>query len=146
MKISAIVIISTLAVASAFAPSASVQKSTVALNAEEPSSRKAFLSAAALSVFGAAVVPAVANAGTMAQELVTDPTEQWETGKPTPAAAAARKARFANARTQMTSSYPPIKRLTLERKSPVTRLDINAPNFEAYKRTLPGLYKEAPTK
>lgn len=102
----------------------------------EPVTRKAFFSAAA-ATFAA---PLVANA--MAQENVSTPTEQWETGSPTPEAAAARKARFANARTQMTSSYPPIKRLTLERKSPVTRLDINAPNFEAYKKTYPGLYKK----
>jgi hypothetical protein len=80
----------------------------------------------------------------MAQEYVSTPTEQWETGSPTPAAKAARKERFANARTQMTSNFAPIKRLTLERKSPVTRLDINAPNFDAYKRTYPGLYKEVP--
>ena len=99
-------------------------------------SRKAFFSAAA-ATFAA---PLVANA--MAQENVSTPTEQWETGSPTAEAAAARKARFSNARTQMTSSYPPIKRLTLERKSPVTRLDINAPNFEAYKKTYPGLYKK----
>jgi len=31
--------------------------------------------------------------------------------------------------------------LTLERKSPVTRLDINSPGFGAYKSTFPGLYK-----
>lgn len=142
MKFSVVAILSTLAVASAFAP-APVQKQTVALNAE-PTSRQAFLSAAALSVFGAAVLPGAANAASMAQELVTDPTEQWETGSPTPAAAAARKERFSNARTQMTSNFAPIKRLTLERKSPVTRLDINAPNFEAYKQTFPGLYKKAP--
>jgi hypothetical protein len=52
------------------------------------------------------------------------------------------RASFANARTQMDSAFPPIKSLTLERKSPVTRLDINAPNFTAYKRTYPGLFKE----
>ena len=39
------------------------------------------------------------------------------------------------------SNYAPIKRLTLERKSPVTRLDINAPDFTAYKKSYPGLYK-----
>jgi len=65
----------------------------------------------------------------------------WETGSPSAAASAARVARFANARTQMTSAFPPIKRLTLERKSPVTRLDINAPDFTAYKKTYPGLFK-----
>ena len=68
--------------------------------------------------------------------------ESWETGKPSVAGRAAREARYANARTQMTSSFPPIKSLSLERKSPVTRLDINAPNFTAYKRTYPGLFKE----
>ena len=65
----------------------------------------------------------------------------WETGVPSAEARAARNARYANARTQMTSAFPPQKRLTLERKSPVTRLDINAPNFEAYKKTYPGLFK-----
>lgn len=68
--------------------------------------------------------------------------KSWETGAPSADARAARDARYANARTQMTSAFPPQKRLTLERKSPVTRLDINAPNFEAYKRTYPGLFKE----
>ena len=67
---------------------------------------------------------------------------RWETGSPSATAQAARVARYANARSQMTSSFPPIKRLTLERKSPVTRLDINAPNFTAYKKTYPGLFKE----
>lgn len=138
MKVSLVAILSTLAVASAFAPSANVQKTTVALNAE--SSRKAFLSAAAFAVFA----PAVANAGTMGQELVTTPTEVWETGIPNPPPPSNTK--FANARTQMTSAFPPIKRLTLEKKSPVTRLDINAPNFTEYKKTLPGLFKEAPAK
>jgi hypothetical protein len=67
--------------------------------------------------------------------------ESWETGSPSAAASAARAARYATARTQMTSAFPPIKRLTLERKSPVTRLDINAPDFTAYKKTYPGLFK-----
>lgn len=104
----------------------------------EPVSRKAFFSAAAATL----AAPLVANAGTMGQENINDPTEQWETGSPTAAAAAARKARYSNARTQMDSAFPPIKRLTLERKSPVTRLDINSPNFDAYKKTYPGLYKK----
>ena len=69
-------------------------------------------------------------------------SDSWETGSPSAAAKAARTARYANARTQMTSAFPPQKRLTLERKSPVTRLDINAPNFTAYKKTYPGLFKE----
>jgi hypothetical protein len=103
-----------------------------------PVSRKAFFSAAAATL----AAPLVANAGSMAQENVSTPTEQWETGSPTAAAYAARKARFAESRTQMTSSFPPIKRLTLERKSPVTRLDINAPDFGAYKKSYPGLYKK----
>ena len=68
--------------------------------------------------------------------------ESWETGSPSSAARAARTSRYANARTQMTSAFPPQKRLTLERKSPVTRLDINAPGFAAYKKTYPGLFKE----
>lgn len=127
--------------AAAFAPAQVAQTAATALNAEADS-RRAFLGAAAM--FAAAAVPAAANAGTMLQENVADPTEVWETGKPNDAAKAARIGRYTSARTQMTSSFPPQKRLTLERKSPVTRLDINAPNFEAYKRTFPGLYKEAP--
>jgi hypothetical protein len=57
----------------------------------------------------------------MDQVLVTDPTEQWETGSPTPAAVKARAERSQEPRTQLTSNFPPIKRLTLERKSPVVR-------------------------
>jgi hypothetical protein len=138
MKLSIITILSALAAASAFAPAASVQQSKVVLNAE-PTSRKAFFSAAGLAVFGAVVAPGIA--GAMDQENVSTPTEQWETGSPTAAADAARKERYTNARTQMNSNFAPIKRLTLERKSPVTRLDINAPNFEAYKKSYPGLFK-----
>lgn len=104
----------------------------------EKVSRKAFLSTAAATL----AAPLVANAGTMAQENINTPTEQWETGSPTADVAAARRERFSQARTQMDSSFPPIKRLTLERKSPVTRLDINAPNFTEYKKTFPGLYKK----
>ena len=66
----------------------------------------------------------------------------WETGSPSAEAKAARAARSAKVRTQMTSSFPPVKRLTLERKSPVTRLDANSPSFGAYKKTYPGLFKE----
>jgi hypothetical protein len=112
--------------------------STAVAFGTEPVSRKAFFTTAAASF----AAPLVANAGSMGQELVSTPSEQWETGSPTAAVAAARKARYSEARTQMTSSFPPIKRLTLERKSPVTRLDINAPYFEAYKKTYPGLYKK----
>merc|ERR1711862_946621 len=71
-----------------------------------------------------------------AQENVADPTEQWETGSPTAQAEELRMDRFKNARTQMTSSFPPIKRLTLERKSPVTRLDVNAPSFDHIRRLI----------
>jgi hypothetical protein len=112
MKLTIIFILSVIAAVSAFAPAPSAKSST-ALHAEQ--SRKAFFSAAAMSVFGAAVAPAFA----MDQTLITDPTERWETGKPTPKAEAARMSRFKNARTQLTSNFPPIKRLTLERKSPV---------------------------
>ncbi|GKZ01475.1 hypothetical protein MPSEU_001098100 [Mayamaea pseudoterrestris] len=136
MKLSLVAIFSTLAVSSAFAPSASSSSSSTCLNAE--SSRKAFIGAATAAVFGGMVLPAFA----MDQELVTDKTEQWESGSPTPEAAALRVSRYTNARTQMTSNFAPQKRLTLERKSPVTRLDINAPDFTAYKKTYPGLFRE----
>lgn len=109
----------------------------------EPQTRKAFFTAAAVGVFGFAQA---ANAGTMAQENVSDPTEVWETGSPSAAAEKARIARYTNARTQLNSNFAPQKRLTLERKSPVTRLDINAPDFTAYKKTFPGLYKTADKK
>jgi len=120
MKLSLLAILSTIATAAAFAPSVTVQKTSTALNAEPvEQSRKAFLSVAAFSVFGAA---ATGPAFAMDQELVSDPTEVWETGKPSEKAEQARKARFDSARTQMTSNFPPIKRLTLERKSPVVSL------------------------
>eukprot|EP00545_Synedropsis_sp_CCMP1620_P014940 CAMPEP_0119002734 /NCGR_PEP_ID=MMETSP1176-20130426/86_1 /TAXON_ID=265551 /ORGANISM="Synedropsis recta cf, Strain CCMP1620" /LENGTH=124 /DNA_ID=CAMNT_0006954245 /DNA_START=72 /DNA_END=446 /DNA_ORIENTATION=- len=112
--------------------------STAAAFGTGPLSRKGFFSAAAATL----AAPLVASAGTMGQENVSSPTEVWETGSPSAEAYAARKARFSNSRTQMDSSFPPIKRLTLERKSPVTRLDINAPNFDAYKKSYPGLYKK----
>lgn len=137
MKTFILAILSALAVTSAFAPAQQSQKATVALNAE--SSRKAFLSAAGMAAFGALIAPGVA--GAMDQENVSDPTEQWETGSPTKSAADARKARYTNARTQNNSNFAPIKRLTLERKSPVTRLDINYPDFGAYKKSYPGLFK-----
>jgi len=139
MKLSCAVILATLSLSAAFAPVVLPSKTNTALNAQI-GDRKEFLAAAGASIFAA--IPLVANAGTMGQETVTDPTEVWETGSPSAAAKAARTARYSNARTQMTSAFPPQKRLTLERKSPVTRLDINAPGFEAYKRTYPGLYKK----
>ena len=140
MKLSLFTALSTLALASAFAPSQSAQRSNVVLNAEAEQSRKAFLSAASLAVFGATIAPGIA--GAMDQDNVSDPTEVWETGKPSASAKVARAARYANARTQQTSNFPPIKRLTLERKSPVTRLDLNAPNFTTYKKTFPGLFRD----
>ncbi len=114
MKIILLTILSIFAVASAFAPS-QVAKPSTALHAEQ--SRKAFISAAALALIGSAAPAALA----MDQVLVTDPTEQWETGKPTAKAESARMSRFSNARNQMNSNFPPIKRLKLERKSPTVR-------------------------
>jgi hypothetical protein len=131
-----VLLLSALAAVSAFAPSVA-PRTSMALNAEPvEQSRKAFLSFAAASLVGAAA----ANA--MDQDFVSDPTEVWETGTPDAKIEALRKARYTNARTQMTSNFPPIKRLTLERKSPVTRLDINSPGFEAYKKSYPGLFKK----
>lgn len=140
MKLSIITILSAIAAASAFAPVANVQKSNIALNAEAEQSRKAFLSAAGLAVFGAIAAPGVA--GAMDQENVSTPTEVWETGTPSADAKSARQARYTNARTQLNSNFAPIKRLTLERKSPVTRLDINAPYFTGYKKSYPGLFRD----
>jgi len=141
MKLSIIAAFGAIGSTLAFAPACTTEHTTVAMSAEVSSSRKAFLGTVAASVF--AGIPVVANAGTMSQELVTDKTEQWETGSPTAEAKVARGERFKNARTQMNSNFAPIKRLTLERKSPVERLDINAPNFSAYKKSYPGLYKKA---
>jgi len=119
-----VLLLSTLAVcSSAFAPAGSAPKAT-ALNAEI--SRTAFISAAAASVFGVAVAPTFA----MDQENIDDPTEQWETGSPTAKAKELRKARFTNARTQNNSNYPPQKRLTLERKSPVVRFSCRLASLE----------------
>ena len=142
MKVQILTLFSLVAVASAFVPAASVRTTSVAMNAEAEQSRKAFLSVAAASVFG--VVASGLPAQAMDQENVSDPTEVWETGSPSATAEAARKARYElyqNKRNQMNSNFPPIKRLTLERKSPVTRLDINAPDFTAYKKSYPGLFK-----
>ena len=142
MKVSVLALLSTIvAVTTAFAPAASTQRASVAMNAEAEHSRKAFLGAAAASLFGVAAAGLPVEA--MDQDNVNDPTEVWETGSPNAAAEAARMARYKNARNQMNSNFPPIKRLTLERKSPVTRLDINAPDFTAYKKTYPGLFKES---
>jgi hypothetical protein len=119
MKLLTLVLLPLTAVA--FAPATSQPKSSVVMNAQPELSRTAFFSTAGAVVFGAAVAPAFA----MDQDNVSDPTEQWETGTPTPSAEKARMARYANARTQMTSNFPPIKRLNLERKSPVVRMRIS---------------------
>lgn len=143
MKISTVttILAATVGTSVAFVPVHTPAASNVVLSAE--SSRKAFFTAAAAGAFGFAQV---ANAGTMDQEIVNDPTEVWETGTPNANAETARIGRYTNARTQMTSNFAPIKRLTLERKSPVTRLDLNAPDFSTYKKTYPGLYKTVPSK
>mmetsp|Transcript_26327 Transcript_26327/g.57677 ORF Transcript_26327/g.57677 Transcript_26327/m.57677 type:complete len:140 (-) Transcript_26327:174-593(-) len=139
MKFSTIFALSTLATASAFAPASSSKSSVVSLNAEAEQSRKAFFSVAGAALFGAAVAPGIA--GAMDQDNVKTPTEVWELGKPQDTVVKDRMARYQNARTQNNSNFPPIKRLTLERKSPVTRLDLNAPYFEGYKKSYPGLFK-----
>lgn len=135
MKLSLLAAFSAVAAVSAFAPASSAPRADVSLSA----SRKEFLSAAGFAAFGALVTPGIAVA--MDQENVSDPTERWETGSPSAKAEAARMDRFKNARTQMNSNFAPIKRLNLERKSPVERLDINAPDFAAYKKSYPGLFK-----
>lgn len=138
MKLATLVLLAALSCASAFAPATPAAKSShVVLNAEAEQSRKAFFSMAGMAALGTAAGVA-GVAGAMDQELVSSPTEVWETGKPS---STDRKERFANARTQLNSNFPPIKRLTLERKSPVTRLDLNAPYFTGYQKSYPGLFK-----
>lgn len=73
MKLSAAIILAAVSSAVAFAPAAQGPQST-ALNAQM-GDRKAFLAAAGASIFAAA--PLVANAGSMGQELVKDPTEVY---------------------------------------------------------------------
>lgn len=68
MKLS--ILATLIATAAAFAPATQGPQST-ALNAQMD--RKAFIAAAGASIFAAA--PLVANAGTMGQEKVDDPTE-----------------------------------------------------------------------
>merc|ERR1711935_654937 len=97
--------------------------------------RKDFFSA----VVGAAVLGTGFAANAMDQVNDATKTEVWETGKGSDYSD--RKARYQDARNQNNSNFAPIKRLTLERKSPVTRLDLNAPNFEGYKKSYPGLFK-----
>ena len=70
MKLSIVATLAVLSSAAAFAP-ATKGTQTTALNAQMD--RKAFIAAAGASIFAAA--PLVANAGTMGQERVNDPTE-----------------------------------------------------------------------
>jgi hypothetical protein len=70
MKLSLIATLAAVSSASAFAPAAQGPQ-TMALKAQMD--RKAFIAAAGASIFAAA--PMVANAGTMGQERVNDPTE-----------------------------------------------------------------------
>jgi hypothetical protein len=124
MKIIIALVMALVSVAAAFSPAASSRGSTVTLFAENPQqSRKAFVAAAAAALFTAGSVGSSAFA--MDQELVTDPTEVWETGRPSADAEAARIARFAAARNQKSSNFAPIKRLTLERKSPVVSASLS---------------------
>ena len=143
MKFSILTALVSFSAVSAFAPQSSQKASTVSLNAEAEQSRKAFISVAGAALFGASL-PGVA--GAMDQVNIKTPTERWEYGAPKKEIVKDRMALYTNARTQMNSNFAPIKRTTLERKSPVTRLDLNAPNFEGYKRTYPGLYKTVPSK
>jgi hypothetical protein len=70
MKLSCAILLASLSSSAAFAPVVAPSKNT-ALNAQM--GRNEFLAAAGASIFSA--VPLVANAGTMAQESVSDPTE-----------------------------------------------------------------------
>ncbi len=70
MKLSIVVALAALTSASAFVPVAQRGPGT-SLNAEMD--RRAFVAAAGASIFAAS--PLIANAGTMGQERVTDPTE-----------------------------------------------------------------------
>jgi hypothetical protein len=108
-------------VAQAFHLSPTDVSGTTLLFSEAPQSRKAFIATTAVTILLTnSVNPRSAFA--MGQELITDPTEQWETGSPTPTAEAARVARMTTSRSQMSSNFAPQKRLTLERKSPAVRV------------------------
>jgi len=140
-----------VASATAFTAPSAVVRNGVALNAESQSqSRQEFFSSFTSVVAGAAFIgitssPDAANA--MDQTNIKTPTTVWEFGKATSDKGVLKEFNkdkanlFPNARTQMNSNFPPIKSLSLEKKSPVTRLDINAPNFNEYKKTYPGLFK-----
>uniref|UniRef100_A0A6U5LAC2 PS II complex 12 kDa extrinsic protein n=1 Tax=Corethron hystrix TaxID=216773 RepID=A0A6U5LAC2_9STRA len=111
MKLSVVIVAASVGLSAAFAPSApAFTRQNVALEAQQ--TRANFLGAAAAATFAAAFGPGAAIAGTMAQENVADPTEQWETGSPTKAALDKRVERYTNARTQMTSNFAPQKRVS----------------------------------
>jgi hypothetical protein len=71
MNLSIVVALAALSSASAFVPAAQSGPQT-SLYAE--ADRRSFVAAAGASIFAAAV-PSIANAGTMGQERVSDPTE-----------------------------------------------------------------------
>jgi len=139
-----------VASATAFTAPSAVVRNGVALNAEQNQSRQEFFSSFTSVVAGAAFIGVTSNpdaANAMDQTNIKTPTTVWEFGKATSDKGVLKEFNkdkanlFPNARTQMNSNFPPIKSLSLEKKSPVTRLDINAPNFNEYKKTYPGLFK-----
>lgn len=117
MKISICAFLAMFAFANAFTPQTQSTRPTTLLQAEA-TSRKAFLAVAGMALLGGGNVAAV---WAMDQENVDTPTEQWETGSPSPEAEKARVDRMSVRRTQLDSNFAPIKRLTVERKSPVVR-------------------------
>mmetsp|Transcript_7965 Transcript_7965/g.9090 ORF Transcript_7965/g.9090 Transcript_7965/m.9090 type:complete len:202 (+) Transcript_7965:51-656(+) len=141
-----------VASATAFTPASTSSgiRNGVTLNAESSQqSRQEFFSSFTSVVAGAALVGMSSPADAMDQTNIKTPTTVWEFGTATSDKGAKksfgaedRTNLFPNARTQMNSNFPPIKSLSLEKKSPVTRLDINAPNFNEYKKTYPGLFTE----
>mmetsp|Transcript_7486 Transcript_7486/g.8567 ORF Transcript_7486/g.8567 Transcript_7486/m.8567 type:complete len:201 (-) Transcript_7486:176-778(-) len=140
-----------VASATAFTPASTSSgiRNGVTLNAESSQSRQEFFSSFTSVVAGAALVGMSSPVNAMDQTNIKTPTTVWEFGTATSDKGAKksfgaedRTNLFPNARTQMNSNFPPIKSLSLEKKSPVTRLDINAPNFNEYKKTYPGLFTE----
>mmetsp|Transcript_20730 Transcript_20730/g.26829 ORF Transcript_20730/g.26829 Transcript_20730/m.26829 type:complete len:104 (-) Transcript_20730:45-356(-) len=67
-----------------------------------------------------------------ASVAVTTPAFATYTGKPT------EEAPKTEAKAKWNTLYPE-KKLTLEKKSPVDRLDLAPPTFQTYKKTYPGL-------
>ena len=108
MKLSTVLTFGLFVSASAFVPAPLTPLSPSALSAV---SRSDFLKAAAGLAF---VVPSAASA--MDQANIVARTETWETGKAVNAFRD-QDGLYSNARTQMTSNFAPIKRLTLERRT-----------------------------